>query len=170
MSWPRAAQASNWGPRPNPSDPRSLAAYSPSPHTPPCSLLLSQLLRFHSGVSERLYLCLVWSLLLQGCFSGHVVRLPSVPWEVRAVVTCPDNGNGWNGNPFWADLCSQHSWNLSQSFPTVPTEAPVRWVLVLTALVPRGRAMLTGTEPQGQCQALTGCSRHFTVSSPHPLG
>ncbi|XP_019494847.1 PREDICTED: protein amnionless isoform X3 [Hipposideros armiger] len=30
------------------------------------------LLRFHSGVSERLYLCLVWSLLLQGCFSGHV--------------------------------------------------------------------------------------------------
>lgn len=45
----------------------------------------------------------------------------------------------------------------------------MRWALVLPALVPRGWAMLTGTEPQGQCQVLTGCPQHFTVSSPHPL-
>lgn len=61
-----------------------------------------------------------------GLLSGHVARLPSVPWEGRAVVTCQDNGSTWDGNPFWVALWSQHSWHLPHSFPRVPTEAPAR--------------------------------------------
>lgn len=61
-----------------------------------------------------------------GLLSGHVARLPSVPWAGRAVVTCQDNGSTWDRNPFWVALWSQHSWHLSHSFPRVPTEAPAR--------------------------------------------